>query len=117
MKESSKQILRDYFKAIEIDNMPFETSEFPYTRLTYVKAFVGFIDNLEKYEILDKIKAFYPFTDIPISTIGINVLDANGRILIPREEIITDINLSESDKKELIDFVRESSNSLTSEDN
>jgi hypothetical protein len=81
MKAKNKQMLRDYFKAIHINSIEFNTKAFPYTRMTYVKSFVGLINDWESTGILDKMRAFYPFADMPKGSHGINVLDANGERL------------------------------------
>ena len=81
MKPKNKQMLRNYFKAVNIDSIEFNTKDFPYTRMTYVKSFVGLINDWESTGILDKMRAWYPFADMPKGSHGINVLDANGERL------------------------------------
>jgi hypothetical protein len=113
MKPKNKQMLRNYFKAVNIDSIEFNTKAFPYTRLTYVKSFVGLINDWESTGILDKMRAWYPFLDMPKGSHGINVLDEKETRFNFDHGLITNIDLTESDKKELNDFAEKASNSLT----
>jgi hypothetical protein len=81
MKPKNKQMLRDYFKAVNIDSIEFNTKDFPYTRLTFVKSLIVLINDWESTGILDKMRAWFPFLDMPKGSHVINVLDANGERL------------------------------------
>lgn len=53
MTPKQKEILRDYFKAIDLDNWnPKDRS-----KLQFVKACIGFVTN----PMFEKVAAFYPF--------------------------------------------------------
>lgn len=113
MTEGSKQTLKDYFKAVDIDSIKFGTKNFPYTRMQYIKAFVSLFNHMEVTGIWHKMKAFYPFQHTPVDKRDINVLDPNGPRLNFGEKWQTNLNLSKSDENELKEFVEQSSTNLT----
>lgn len=113
MTAGSKQTLKDYFKAVNIDSIEFETKDFPYTRLQYVKAFVSMFNHMEETNMWHKMKAFYPFQDAPVDKRDINVFDPNGPRLEFGEGWQTSLNLSKSDENQLKDFVKQASDNLT----
>ena len=113
MKPKNKQMLRDYFKAVNIDSIEFNTKDFPYTRMTYVKLLVGYVNEMERTGMLDKMRAWFPFLDTQNNKIYTKVLDETETRFDFGHGLITNIDLNESDKKELNDFVEKASNSLT----
>jgi hypothetical protein len=112
MKAQNKQMLRDYFKAIKIDQIKFETKDFPYTRMNYVKSLVEYVNEMERTGILDKMRTYFPFLDMRNNKIYTNA-GANETRLDFGNGWITNIDLTESDKKELKDFAEKASNYLT----
>ena len=64
MTPKNKQMLKDYFKAIKIDQIEFETKDFPYTRMNYVKSLVEYVNEMERTGILDKMRTYFPFLDM-----------------------------------------------------
>ena len=113
MKAQNKQMLRDYFKAIKIDQIEFNTRDFPYTRMTYVKLLVGYVNELERTGVLDKMRTWFPFLDTQNNKIYTNFLDEKETRFDFGKGWITNIYLTESDKKELKDFAEKASNKLT----
>jgi hypothetical protein len=113
MTPKNKQMLRDYFKAIKIDQIKFNTRGFAYTRLTYVKSLVGYVNELERTGVLDKMRILFPFLDTQNNKIYTKVLDEKETRFNFGQGWLTSIDLTESDKKELKDFAEKASNSLT----
>lgn len=113
MTAGSKETLRDYFKAVNIDSIKFGTKDFPYTRMQYVKSFVSMFNYVEETGLLNKIKAFYPFAYTPINKRDINVFDPNGPRLEFGKGWQTDLNLSNSDENQLKEFAKQASDNLT----
>ncbi len=113
MTPQNKQMLRDYFKAIKIDQIKFNTRDFPYTRLTYVKSLVQYVNELERTGVLDEMRIFFPFLDTQNKKIYTNVLDEKETRFDFGQGWLTNIDLNESDKKQINDFAEKASNSLT----
>jgi hypothetical protein len=113
MTPQNKQMLKDYFKAIKIDQIEFNTRDFPYTRLTYVKSLVGYVNELERTGVLDKMRILFPFLNTQNKKIYTKVLDEKETRFDFGKEWLTNIDLNESNKKQINDFAEKASNSLT----
>jgi hypothetical protein len=113
MKAQNKQMLRDYFKAIKIDQIKFNTRDFPYTRMNYVKSLVEYVNEMERTGILDKMRTYFPFLDMRNNKIYTKVLDEKETRFDFGQGWLTTIDLNESDKKQINDFAEKVSNSLT----
>ena len=113
MTSGSKETLRDYFKAVNIDSIKFGTKDFPFTRMQYVKSFVSMFNHMEETNIWHKMKAMYPFQDTPVDKRDINVFDPNGPRLEFGEGWQTSLNLSKSDENQLKEFAKQASDNLT----
>jgi hypothetical protein len=113
MKTENKQMLKGYFKAIKIDQIEFETKDFPYTRLTYVKSLVGYVNELEGTGVLDKMRILFPFLDTQNNKIYTKVLDEKETRFDFGHGWLANIDLNESDKTLMKDFTEKASNSLT----
>jgi hypothetical protein len=104
MKAQNKQMLRDYFKAIKIDQIEFNTRDFPYTRLTYVKSLVGYVNEMERTGVLDKMRILFPFLDMQNNKIYTKVLDEKETRFDFGKGWLTNIDLNESNKTLMKDF-------------
>ena len=113
MKAEGKRTLREYFKAINIDKMPFGTKDFPYTRLMFVKGYVSMFNHMEETGIWGKMKAIYPFRDTLVHKRDINLLDPNGPRLNLGKGWQTSLNLSKSKKNKVKRFAKKASANLT----
>jgi hypothetical protein len=106
MTPKNKQMLRDYFKAVNIDSIEFDTKDFPYTRMTYVKLLVGYVNEMERTGMLDKMRTWFPFLDTQNNKIYTNVLDEKETRFNFDHGLITN-------KEHLNDFAEKASNYLT----
>jgi hypothetical protein len=113
MKTENKQMLKDYFKAIKIDEIEFDTKDFPYTRMNYVKSLVEYVNAMERTGILDKMRTYFPFLDMRNNKIYTKVLDEKETRFDFGQGWLTTIDLNESDKKQINDFAEKASNKLT----
>ncbi len=113
MKTENKQMLKDYFKAIKIDEIEFDTKDFPYTRMNYVKSLVEYVNAMERTGILDKMRTYFPFLDMRNNKIYTKFLDEKETRFDFGQGWLTTIDLNESDKKQINDFAEKASNKLT----
>lgn len=111
MKESSKQTIRNYLRAINIDNIPFGTKDYPFTRLEYVKSLTAFV--IASEGIWEKMKAWYPFMDMSTDKLYVNASTANETRLDFGKGWLTNIDLTETDKTELKNAAEKASSKLT----